>query len=88
MAVLTVQVRFPKLHRKAVEIANRTVITIREEGHKLPDEGMPYKFQCLLEEVIKEPEERVENIMDKFLEMSILAVMAWILGFITGRDKK
>ena len=46
--------RYPLIRHKAEMIARQTLKLINTVSKDLPDEGMPYKAQCLLEYLIEE----------------------------------
>lgn len=51
--------KYPKLNAAANSIAQDTLKAINQAAQKTEDEGMPYKAQYILEEVIKILKERV-----------------------------
>lgn len=51
--------KYPKLTEQAKRIASETCRTINNAAHNTEDEGMPYKAQYILEEVIKILKEQV-----------------------------
>jgi hypothetical protein len=59
MSIPTIAKQCPALHKEAVAMSNVILRSIANRAQTLPDEGMPYKFQCLLEEVIAELEKAV-----------------------------
>ncbi len=51
--------KYPKLNAEANRIAQDTLKAINQASQNIEDEGMPYKAQYILEEVIKILKDRV-----------------------------